>query len=206
MSHNCKEMKRDAEFRTPVGQAAWSFYKLWMTANRKKTPHSSTFLTSYYYTAFIKFSKFVHATKIPDVDSYIRIMSTDDIAPTLWTMDQAYQLYINWMDRKELPQKHAAITVETLFQLCDEYEIEHVGDIFDHVEPNDIIQLLRQRRLSPWILLKSSKFKHFFVDVCSNEERLIMETIIRPKYWGTKFAENPDEVARMKTYVAELSL
>ena len=73
------------------------------------------------------------------------------------------------MDRKAPPVKQAEITINTLFDLSHERECE-VADIFDVLTPNEVIQLLRQRRLSPWILLNSTKFKQFFVNRVSSEE------------------------------------
>lgn len=198
-------MQRDAEFRTPEGQAAWLFYLKWMKAYRRGEPTVEAFLTSKFYNAFMKFSRFTKRVNIPDVDAYIWLMSKDDISPMMWTMDEAYARYIENTDRKLGANQNAKITIDTLFDLKDEYGCE-VEDIFNIVEPNVIIQLLRQRRLSPWILLKSQKFKQFFKHSCSTEERMIMESIIRPAYWAEKFEQHPDDVEQMKVYIEALSL
>lgn len=206
MKHECKEMRRDAEFRTPTGQAAWQFYQKWMKASRRKVPKPDAFLKSSYYNAFVKFAEFALKVNIPDVDAYIRIMTSGSIAPTMWSLNEAYALYIDWMDRKESPANHAMITVDTLYEMADDLGLDDASEVFTHADPADVIQLLRQRRLSPWILLKSSKFKKFFTSRCSPEERMIMESIIRTKYWSEKFSRHPEEVDRMKVYVEALSL
>lgn len=205
MDHECKQMKRDAEFRTPRGQAAWIFYQKWMKAYRRMVPKSSSFLHSKFYNSFIKFSDFTKKVNLPDVDTFIWLMKEKDISPTIWTNDQVYALYLEFMDRKAPPIKQAEITVDTLFDLSSENDCD-VADIFDVLEPNEVIQLLRQRRLSPWILLNSNKFKQFFVNKVNVEERIVMESIIRPDYWGKKFKTCSKDVERMKLYVAELSL
>jgi len=205
INHRCKQMIRDEEFRTPEGQAAWLFYQKWFKAYRRIVPKSSAFLHSKFYNSFIRFTHFSRKVNLPDVEMYIWLMRDRDISPTIWTNDQVYALYLEFMDRKAPPAKQAEITVNTLFELAEEHKCE-VADVFDHLQPNELIHLLRQRRLSPWILLQSDKFKQFFVNQVSSEERIIMESIIRPAYWGKKFQECAADVERMKLYVAELSL
>jgi hypothetical protein len=74
------------------------------------------------------------------------------------------------------------------------------------LEPNEVIVLLRERQLSPWILLFSKKFKEMLVNRVSDEQRIIMESIIRPQYWTTKFKKLPNDVATMRKYVEELDI
>jgi len=198
-------MIREEEFKTPVGQAAWIYYQKWMKAYRRTVQTSSSFLHSKFYTSFIKFATFKQQAHLPDVDMFIWLMKDKDISPTIWTNDQVYVLYMEFMDRKASPVKHAEITINTLFDVSNEHDCD-VSSIFDVLSPNEVIQLLRQRRLSPWILLNSSKFKQFFIHQLSAEERIVMESIIRPPYWSKKFVSSPDDVKRMKLYVAELSL
>lgn len=205
LKHRCKQMIRDEEFRTPTGQAAWSFYQKWMKAHRRIPPKSSAFIKSQYYTSFMRFAKFVKNVQLPDVDMFIWLMKKEDISPTIWTNDQVYVLYLEFMDRKATPNKQAKITIKTLFALADALDC-NVGDVFDHLLANEVIQLLRQRRLSPWILLNSGKFKQFFVNKTTTEERIVMESVIRPPYWAQKFKDCPEDVERMKLYVTELSL
>jgi len=109
------------------------------------------------------------------------------------------------MDRKVSPKRHAEITINTLFDLSEEHNCE-VSDLFNQLTPNQVIMLLRSRRISPWLLLNSTKFKEFFVKATSQEEKIIMETIIRPPYWKKKFAANPEAIKSMQIYVKELKL
>lgn len=205
MNHRCKQMIRQEEFITPIGQAAWIFYQKWMKAKRKVVPKSSTFLHSKFYNSFIRFAEYIKKSHLPDVDMFIWLMTDKDISPTIWTSDQVYSQYIEFMDRKATPTKQAEITINSLFDLAQQHNCD-VTAVFDTVCANEIIQLIRQRRLSPWLLLNSSKFREFFVKKTSAEERIILENIIRPPYWTKKFLSSPKDIQRMKLYVSELSL
>lgn len=198
-------MIRDEEFRTPIGQAAWHFYQEWMKAYRRQVPRSSAFLNSKFYSSFIRFAKFVKRVHLPDPKTFIVLMKEKDISPSIWNNDQVYAIYLEFLDRKGDPKKQAQITIDTLFDLAEAAKCD-VSDVFTVLTPSEVIQLLRERRLSPWILLNSEKFRLFFADCVSPEERIIMESIIRPNYWAEKFQSRPEDRQLMKTYVSELNL
>ncbi len=66
--------------------------------------------------------------------------------------------------------------------------------------------MIRERAISPWLLLFSKQFKKFLVENVSTEQRVILETIIHPDRWAQIFEEDPDSVAIMKAYVRELEI
>jgi hypothetical protein len=198
-------MKRDEQIKTPLGQAAWSYYQKWMKAKRRSIPSIETFLTSKFYTTFIKFAEFVQKTGLPDVDTFVWYMTEKEIQPVIWVNNEIYQSYIEFIDKKSNPDKEAQRTIDFLFKLADEFECE-VGDVFNHLLASDVIQMLTRRQISPWILLHSPKFKRFLINNTTTDERLVMETIIRPEYWGKKITKHPEIVTRMKRYTRELDL
>lgn len=205
MNHRCTQMKRDEQIKTPQGQAAWSYYQKWMKAQRRSIPSIETFLTSKFYTTFIKFAEFVQKTGLPDIDTFVWYMTEKKIQPVIWINNDIYQNYLEFIDKKADPIKEAQRTIDFMFNLADEFECE-VGEIFEHLHPNDVIQMLTRRQLSPWILLHSPKFKQFLIHKTKTDERLVMETIIRPDYWAKKLSKHPDVVAHMKLFAHELDL
>lgn len=198
-------MARDEEFRTPIGQAAWIYYQEWMKAYRRQVPRSQAFLHSKFYSSFVRFARFVKKVHLPEPKTFIWLMKEKDISPTIWNNDQVYAIYLEFLDRQGDPKKAAETTINTLFDIADAARCD-VSEVFGVLTPSETIQLLRERRLSPWILLHSKKFLQFFVECVSSEERIIIESIIRPKYWGEKFKKRADDVALMKMYVTELNL
>ncbi len=206
MKHHCKEMKRDEEFRSLEGQAAHLFYKSWMKyKHHTTTTHPHAFRHSRYFTVFLKFVDFVGRSHLPDTEAFIKLMVKHKIEPNLWTDDRAYGKYLEWVTRVMATEKLIEITVKTMFDIAD---VAHVGvkDILDNITPNELIQLLHQRRISPWILLNSKKFADFFRDKTTSEERVIMESIINPEYWMKRFKSHPDDLKLAKDCVTALEL
>lgn len=197
-------MKRAEEFQTPIGQAAWSFYQRWMKAKRYQVPRSDAFLHSKFYKPFIRFAKFAKRVNLPDVESFVWLMKEDDLPPVMWTNDEVYARYLEFLDRRADPQKRAKQTIKTLFAIADAASCD-VSEVFDVITTPELIQLLRERRLSPWILLRSRKFKEFLTKA-TPEELTFIQTIIRPPYWKEKFEQRPQIVAKMDEYVKELGI
>lgn len=198
-------MQRAKDFKSMTGKAAWQFYQLWMKSHNRSVPQPDSFLHSRYFGTFLKFAKFVKQVNLPNVEIFIRQMKQKDIPPVMWTMDEVYQRYLEYLDFQISPHNMALTTVETLLDLADALECD-VSDVFDELTGNEVIQLFRQRRLSPWVLLRSNRFKQFFANGTSGEEKIILETLIKPDHWREQFQKKPEIVKKMEMYVSELNL
>lgn len=205
LRHKCKQMVRKEELETPLGQAGWLHYQTWMKTNHKLVPAIKSFLHSKYYGAFMRFSKFVKDVRIPDPELYIRLMNELNIPPAMWTSDLIYVRFIEHMDKRVPAIKNAKITIETLFNIAEDNGVD-IAEVFDVIDPNDVIQLLRQRKLSPWFLLRSSKFKNMLKTRMSRDQLIVLETIIRPKVWAENLKNNGDGIKSIDAFVEALSL
>lgn len=206
LKHECKQKIRHDEIKTVEGQLAWSSYKLWFKLSKNFVPSRDLFLISAQYASFMKFAHFAKRVQIADIPSYIKIMvKNNNIPPYMWILPDAHALYLTKLDRLMSPLQMVDISIDTLFDLADDYNVP-VSDIFDVVAPTEIIVLLQRRKLSPWLLVKSPNFVHFFTHSTSTEERIILQTIIKFDFWSKKFLKHKTEVDHIKKIVAELKL
>lgn len=205
LQHECKQMKREAELKSPEGQTAWYYYQLWMRAQKRMPPPAQSFLTSKYFRTFISFVQFSKKVELPHVDKFIWLMVTKGFTPVMWTSDEVYTIYLEFCDRKIPPLEQATKTVETLLKYTAVNDME-LHEVFDKINIQQIIHLLHVRKISPWLLLFSKSFKNAFVNRATNEQRIILESMIRPSYWPDKFAQYPAEVAKIKLMVAEMGI
>lgn len=206
LKHYCKAMKRDEDFRSLEGQAAQLFYRSWMKQkHRAHTTSPSAFKDSKYFNVFMKFVDFAKRTHLPDTKAFIKLMVQQKIEPNNWTSDIAYGRYLEWVTRVLPTERLLEITVTTIFDYADEHHV-NPHDIFTVISPNEVIQLLHQRRVSPWILLNSKKFSEFFRDNTNSEERVIMESLINPDYWMKRFNTHETDLKLAKDCVTALDL
>lgn len=205
LNHKCKTMERTEELKTHLGQTAYSLYSMWMRMYKRSVPRIESFMVSRYYGAFIKFAQYTKEVNLPDVESFVQMMIEKDLTPHLWTNDKVYVQYLEYLDRRTSPIKHASFTTTALLRIADDHDVD-VTDVFNVLTPGDVLQMIRERKLSPWILLVSSKFKQCVVNEWSREEQMLLENLIRPVYWKQKFDKNPDTVKYMKEFAKELNI
>ena len=203
--HECKQMKKEAELKTPSGQSAWHYYQLWFRQQKKMPPPASTFLTSNYFRTFINFVKFTQKVSLPRPDKFIWLMVHKKYMPTIWTNDQIYVEYIEYLDRQLAPMEQTKISIETLLTYAEQKHVD-VSHVFDVLSPNDLIQMVRVRTMSPWLLLQSDKFKAFFKNTMSPEQKIILGALIQPSYWEHKMAKCPEEIKDIKKCVDGLNI
>lgn len=204
IAHKCPIRVRLEEMRSPLGQAAYMFYAKWMHANRRSIPEQATFMTSKYYEPFIRFAKFNKVLQLPSTDLYVQVMMLKNLTPELWTDDRAYSIYLEHMEFHIDPKVSVKITSDELEKLSKEYECE-ISDVFTQCNPNEIIQKIRERKLSPWILLKSQKFGQF-IGTLSSEQLAIVETLIDSSFWKMKFKKDPITAKFMSLCASSLGI
>lgn len=204
MQHECSEMKRAAEIRTPMGIAAYNVYSLWMSTANRKVPSIETFSMSRYFNSIIKFVEWSRKVKLPSNEHFIKLMVTMNMLPTLWCRDECYSLYLEWVDRTSDPLDQAGVTIDTLFKIS-EVSNTTVAGVFAFLNYREVMQLIRQRLLSPWLLLCSTEFKKFLTGL-EGPERDELLHLIGYSYWAEKFEANPKVVEQMKLLAMEMGI
>jgi hypothetical protein len=205
MAHKCKEMKRDEELRTPNGQTALTYYQLWMRTMKRNAPSAAAFVTSRYYQTFMNFVVFSKSVDLPKPDKFIWLMVQKNYPPTIWTTDDAYVMYLEFLDRKTSPMEQASLSIETLIKTADRCEVE-LSEVFSVLNIQDLIHMLRTRRLSAWLLLFSKKFQHMYKTDATLEQRLIIDNLVRPEYWEEKITDHMDDVKTIKMLISEMGI
>lgn len=204
IDHECKQMKRDSELKSPIGQAAWTYYHSWMRQKNKAAPSTTAFKDSKYFRTFINFATFVQRVQLPLPDKFIWLMVKRDFPPTMWTSDAVYAIYLEFLDTKMPPIDQAKQSIKTLLDYTDRHEVEP-STFFETINPNELIQLIRLRKLSPWLLLLSKKFAQLFTSL-NEEQQTIIETFIKPDVWAEKKVQCKNDIETIKIYIKELGI
>jgi hypothetical protein len=80
-----------------------------------------------------------------------------------------------------------------------------VAGVFAFLNYREVMQLIRQRLMSPWLLLCSKEFKTFLTALESNEKDELLN-LIGYNYWAEKFEANPKIVEQMKLLAGEMGI
>jgi hypothetical protein len=197
-------MSRSREVQTIIGQQAYLLYKAWLEKQRRKPPAIEGFMTSAYYSSFVKFAEWSRDTGIPDPEKYCELMANAKIAPALWRRSEAYQIFLEYTDKRSDPFEQVQNTIETLLTLSEGLEIE-MGDVFGKFTSGEITELIQQRRLSPWLLFCSKRFKEWMGTLHEGERRDLMKNI-GISYWSEKFERSPAVVKEVKVIAEQLGI
>jgi hypothetical protein len=204
MNHKCTEMQKAELLKTVDGQAAYIHYTYWLRKKGRKAPPIETFLTSSYFRSFVAFAEFIRAVSLPTPEKYIDIMVDKEIAPLLWPRSECYSMFLQWYDNKSPPIEQVDISVNTILDLSDEAELSP-SELFDELHIRDIMQLLQERKLSPWFLLCSKKFKEKLKSASVEDNKQLMR-LIGINYWASKLESNESVVKQTKMITAAMGL
>lgn len=188
LAHKCKRMKREEEFRTNTGQRAWELYRVWFACSNKRVINAESFLESRYYSSFVRFAKYIRDIGIPHPEEFIKLMVKKDYMPSMWTSSEIYSIYLQDYDNQISPQSQVSDSIDTIDKICEAREIE-TKDFFESSTPAEIINLLRKKKISPWLLLRSKKFIEAHDRKFTQEHKQIIRTFIKIPLWKRRFKE-----------------
>lgn len=203
LAHKCKQMRRAETLQSVDGQAAWDTYQTWMLFQKKVVSRTESFIDSRFFNSLLKFVKWSRDVGIPDRKIFIRFMVEQNISPLIWTNDEIYTSFLEYFDLRVAPLDHVRIAVDTLLDLCEEYECE-ASHIFEKIDPNVVIINLRQRKLSPWLLLNSKAFRHMFANRTTEHQKIVLQTLIRYDHWKKQFDKNKSVLDEIKIIIQSM--
>jgi hypothetical protein len=95
-------------------------------------------------------------------------------------------------------------SVDTILALSEGLEIPP-KDVFDRFKSGEIIELIHQRRLSPWLLFCSSSFKDWMNRLHEGEKKDLLK-IIGIDYWAQKLEKSQDVVKNVREIAKALGI
>ena len=205
MKHACEPRRRAGELASPLGQAAFGYYREWMRLKKFSQPGSNAFVESKYYRAFINFARLVIDANVPKPDRYIALMVEADILPILWCRDQAYALYLGWLDKLSDPLELVKESVSYLMDIADSENVK-LYTVFSHLGPQRVLSLIRQRRLTPWLLFCSQAFDKQVLKKLDSSQLIAFNAVVNSGYWGNRFDTEKTTLEQVKMIVRGIGL
>lgn len=204
MNHRCEPKRRFNELKSPTGQAALHYYREWMRLRQFGQPSVDAFQTSKFYRMFINFAEYVKTAHISRPDKYIELMVDGDVSPILWKSNSAYSFYIKWLDSMQSPLEQVQESINELLDICEREGVE-LKKIFVHLGPQRIIQMIAQRKLSPWFLFCSIEFNSA-LKALDKEHLKAFDAIVNASYWAERFQKEHSTIESIKTIVKGIGL
>lgn len=203
LKHSCEPMERAQIFDTPIGQSAFMIYQQWWRLRKRIPPGSDKFKESTQFRALVDFAKFTKRTKL-NLEVYLTIVINHDLSPEHWMRDDVYVKYLEYIDKTMSADEQIKFCVDYIMKLCDAVECD-TSELFHNLEAMEVMQLIRDRKLSPWILMHSDGFRQWLLRQDSEVQSRMMD-LIRPVYWKFRFQKEPAGVATAKKIAKALGI
>lgn len=205
LAHKCKEKERFDYVKTINGKIAYSIYEKWMYIRFKKNTTIEQFLQTRYFKSFQRFAVFLRNIKgLADTELFLTMVVVNNLDPTLWCENIVFKRYLNYLAEHTSISEKIEQAITTLDNLANQYGCE-TYEVFNYTTPYVINKLIYEQKISPWILLNSTKFLAFLAGCDSEEEKLITD-LIDEREWKMKFTDKPKHVGIIRKCMKELGL
>lgn len=161
MRHSCRERTRAMEMETPTGRQAYIHYSEWMRRSKRSVPPITTFTSSSFYLAFMKFAEYVQRVNLPNPSGFIQTMiKYNNVPPSLWCRDNVYAMYMQSYDAVVSPTQQYIESLDFILQYSADNAMEP-REVFGSLGVDKLLELVQKRRLSPWFLVSSKAFRTY---------------------------------------------
>ena len=177
MDHRCLAREKLDLLKSPVGQAAYTWYSEWMKLQKRSVPPPETFLNSRQFNHMVKFAEWVDKISVPIPTQFIRLMVESGTQPVLWCRDSTYAMYLEWYDGAYPPEQQLIDSLDFIKREWLEHEDLESGNPFDMWNGRELAALVRRRKISPWLLIASEKFLGWIKRQPKHMADLVSETV-----------------------------
>lgn len=171
---------------------------------RRQTRTMDDFIRTANYPHFIRLIKFSKDVNLPDVEYYLKLMLSAKRSPTTWTSDRSYRVFLEKMNASTSAFRSIDISAKELQSLARKLSMS-VSGLVDAMTIGDMLQMVRQRRLSPWLILQSSAFSLMIAQADEGMQQTATK-IIDPTYWTVIMSQNSDAVLLARKVVKALGI
>lgn len=192
LAHLCEPKRRwQQEKEVPVQfgfKAYLRFYELSQGSAKLKT--YSDFMSSPYYTAFVKFGRHVTAIRAVNVLFFIDWLLKNNKKLDHWCKESLYTEWLSDYIRKEAVQDALERALKEMQDYADAHPDLKNGfkDYFRYGNGNKICYHIANGRVSPWVIYNcSSGIK--FLETVNPEQLEIILPWITPDFWDQKFKD-----------------
>jgi hypothetical protein len=204
--HICEQKRRHLSKNEKHVQAGLLTYQRFydITQKGKNQKIFDDFVSSPYYTAFVKFGSFLVNTSPIYPERFIDYVIKSGVKLDHWCRDSLYDQYISELIRIEPADGAVQRSITTMMDWGDKNNSpwEHY---FAYVNLNRATHDIKEGLVSPWLVLNTKEGKNMLKRM--NDEQLeIISSIIDPQYWIKRFKSLPADIELVKDIITEAKI
>lgn len=196
IAHTCEKKRRwlwkDEKYATMGFRAYQLFYEISMKSKKPKTQED--FIESQYYTAFIRFGKYLVDINAIDPIGFTDFLVRTNVRLDDWCSPRPYEIWIRELGKKEHPDRALERNILLMEQWARETG-EDWTDFFRHVSTPLATRWIKTGRLSPWLLFTVGQD---LIERLSDEQLVLIQELLDSNFWSKKFETYAEEVRSIK--------
>ena len=202
-SHLCEPKRRWQDRNTvPVTLALEAYQRFYRHCQPSQKPRTwQQFADSSYYSAFVKFARYMIDVKCVNTGAFMDWVIRKNIKLDNWCRDTVYEEYLLHHTRHEAVQDALTRAIETA-QAWAEENNSQFNHMFRYGNTNKICYHITQGRITAWTLYHSESGQ-LFLDRLNDEQAAIIYNWIDPSYWQKRFVDYPADAAWVQHMMTE---
>lgn len=192
--HMCERKRRALNRNEKHVMAGYDAYNYWykLAMGSKKNKTYEDFASSQYYSAFVKFGRYVLDIRAMNPENYIRWLTTNKIKLDTWCKDSVYNRYLAEASKTETADR----ALERFIILAEDWARttnNHWSEYFEKANPHTMVIHIVNGKLSPWIIYSSDKAQ-LWLDTLPPDMLKQIANTLDPGFWHRKTKLFPAEV------------
>lgn len=199
--HVCEKKKRFLQRNNIDVIKALRMFNHWqkraglLRKGREKTMEE--FCKSPFYGTFLRLSEFTRTQSVITPSSYIDWLVERDIPESRWCNPADLDQYHSFIKRREDPLEQAEKTCKNILMWCEERGLE-TDEFFSKIRPGQAINMVRENRLSPWVLLSYEPSVKNLLEPMKDEALHTLSEHINLRYWIDKVENETENAAKVR--------
>ena len=192
LRHTCKERERFELLQGPRGKLGLLMYNRWLQRKfRGKTVTADTFISTSSFSSIMKFVDWGLKMRFNSsmFERYVDFCVIKNYTPNMWLMNEVFVQFIQYIDINMTPREHIQQSFEWFKDMASAKNCE-LTDIFSHIMVGEIVQAILNRKVSPWVLVKTAGFKRLWASI-NDDAKNHLQQVINPEYWRKKMDQDP---------------
>ena len=190
--HTCEPKRRHLQqSETGVQFGFRSYLKFFeLTQGSAKTKTYNDFASSSYYSAFVKFGRYLVSIKAINLNSFVEWLLKNNKKLDFWCKDSLYDEWLVEYLRKESYQDALERGIKEMQEYADANSSLDNGFAyyFKHGNSNRICHHIVTGRISPWVVYNCDSGISFLETLDDGQMHLIIK-YIDPDFWNQKFRD-----------------
>jgi hypothetical protein len=201
--HMCEPKRRwqqEKETGVQIGlQAYLKFYE--MTQGSAKTKSYADFVTSPYYSAFVKFGQYLVQIRAIAIPKFIEWIIKNNKKLDQWTKEAFYDEWLHEYLRKEHPNDALERSFTEMQKWADANN-KQFNNIFREGSPIKICNMILNGRISPWIIYNCDSGIDFLANLDDEQIALVFK-FIEPVFWQRKLKDYLGDTEFIKSVLVQ---